>query len=72
MDSKIIIAEESFLKKGRMEKSPLLMDAGELRTWEEQEKAYVRNHLFSIGQPLVYRKDGDMIAEYADGTITQL
>lgn len=55
-----------------MEKSPLLMDAGELRTWEEQEKAYVRNHLFSIGQPLVYRKDGDMIAEYADGTITQL
>ena len=28
-----------------------------------------RKYLFSIGQPLVYEKDGKIVAEYADGTI---
>lgn len=28
-----------------------------------------RKYLFSIGQPLLYKKDNQVVAEYADGTI---
>ena len=43
-------------------------------TIDEREEFYqdialkTRAYLFSIGQPLVYEKNGKIIAEYADGT----
>ncbi|ETZ19278.1 hypothetical protein [Pedobacter sp. V48] len=67
-----IISEEDFVKKGRMKKSPFHMQPEELKRWEEKEKAYVRNYLFSIGQPLVYKKNGKMVAEYADGRVENI
>ena len=67
-----IISEEGFVKKGRMKKSPFYMQPEELKRWEEKEKAHVRNYLFSIGQPLVYKKNGKMVAEYADGRIENI
>lgn len=42
---------------------------------EEREEFYkdmalkTRTYLFSIGQPLVYEKNGKIVAEYADRTI---
>ncbi|WP_158798860.1 hypothetical protein [Pedobacter sp. L105] len=69
MADQVNISDEAFLKKGRMKKSPFEMKAEELKTWEKKEKAYVRNYLFSVGQPLVYLKEGSMVAEYADGRI---
>jgi hypothetical protein len=72
MNNEMVIPDEQFIKKGRMKKSPLLMNPGELKAWKEQEAAYVRNYLFSIGQPLVYKKDGVMVVEYADGRIKTL
>jgi hypothetical protein len=44
-------------------------------TTEEREEFYkgmaleTRTYLFSIGQRLVYEKNGKIVAEYADGTI---
>jgi hypothetical protein len=72
MNNEIVISDEQFIKKGRMKKSPLSMNPAELEAWEKQETAYVRNYLFSIGQPLVYEKNGVMVAEYADGHIKKL
>jgi len=72
MANDMMVTEESFIKKGRMVKSPSKMQPKELEEWEEKEKAYVRNYLFSIGQPLVYQKNGKMLAEYADGRIVNL
>ena len=72
MNDEVVVSDEQFIKKGRMKKSPLSMNPEELKAWKEQETAYVRNYLFSIGQPLVYKKDGQMIAEYADGQIKKL
>jgi hypothetical protein len=43
-------------------------------TSQEREEFYqdmaeeVKSYLFSIGQPLVYEKNGKIVAEYADGT----
>jgi hypothetical protein len=52
-----------------MTKSPFLMTAEEREEWEVLMQAKTRAYLFSIGQPLVYIRDGQMIAEYADGKI---
>lgn len=44
-------------------------------TPEEREEFYkksslkIRQHLFKIGQPFVYEKEGKIFAEYVDGTI---
>ena len=72
MPDQVIISEESFIKKGRMKKSPLLMSDGEKKAWELQMSLGIRDYLFSIGQPLVYKKEGKMIAEYSDGQIKNL
>lgn len=63
------ITDESLIKKGKMKKHPILMTEEELKTWKGNMKTDIREHLFSIGQPLVYEKDGIMIAEYSDGRI---
>lgn len=72
MIRQIDISDEEIIKVGRMEKSPFDMTAAELEAWRIQERAHVREYLFSIGQPLVYKKDGVMIAEYSDGTVVKL
>lgn len=67
-----LITDESLMKKGKMKKFPLDMDASELGIWKENMSKDIRAYLFSIGQPLVYEKDGQMVAEYADGRIEML
>ena len=61
-----------FIKKGEMTKDPFTMTSEELTAWREQSMLKIRKHLFSIGQPLVYKTNGHYVAEYADGTIKQL
>ena len=63
------IPVEQLVKKGTMTKSPFLMTAEEREEWEVRMQAKTRAYLFSIGQPLVYKRDGQMIAEYANGNI---
>jgi len=63
------IPVEELVKKGKMTKSPFLMTADEREEWQIRMQAKAREYLFSIGQPLVYKRDGKMIAEYANGKI---
>ncbi len=65
----IEIPEEELLRKGKMTKSPFKMTFEEEKAWRIEKQAEAQAFLFSIGQPLVYEKDGVMIAEYADGRI---
>jgi hypothetical protein len=57
---------ELMVRKGKMAQKPWLMSPAErtkgLSSIQQEAKAY----LFSIDQPLVYKKDGLYIAEYAD------
>ena len=66
------IPVEQLVKKGTMTKSPFLMTAEEREEWQVRMQAKMRAYLFSIGQPLVYVRDGQMIAEYASGKIELL
>jgi len=68
----IEIPEEELVRKGKMTKSPFDMTLEEERAWQIKNKLETRAYLFSIGQPLVYKKDGIMIAEYADGTVKNM
>jgi hypothetical protein len=65
----IDIPEEELVRKGKMTKSPFDMTFEEEKAWRIEKQAEAQAFLFSIGQPLVYEKDGVMIAEYADGRI---
>lgn len=68
----IEIPEAELLRKGKMTKSPFDMTLEEEKEWRIQKQAEAQAYLFSIGQPLVYEKDGVMIAEYADGSIKRI
>jgi hypothetical protein len=57
------------VRKGKMTKSPFKMTLEQEREWQTQKQLEAKAYLFSLGQPLVYEKDGIMIAEYADGRI---
>jgi hypothetical protein len=48
------------------------MSLEEIKQWERAMQEEAKEYLFSIGQPLVYEKDGQMISEQADGSITHL
>jgi hypothetical protein len=63
---------EEMVRKGSMVKSPFKMTPEELKNWKQENKTEARKYLFSIGQPLVYQKNGHMIAEFADGHIEEL
>jgi len=65
----IEIKEEYLFKRGRMKKNPFTMTQEEKTKWNEQVEDQIRNYLFSLGQPLVYCKEGKMVAEYPNGTI---
>ena len=63
------ISTDDLLKKGEMVTAPWDMSPIERQAWYKLNQIKVQNYLFSIGQPLVFEKEGRMIAEYADGTI---
>jgi len=63
---------EQLVKKGMMTKSPFEMTPAELKLWHLENEIEAKKYLFSIGQPLVYEKDGRMVAEFADGRIENL
>jgi len=68
----IEIPDEELVRKGKMTKSPFDMTFEEEREWQIQKQLEARDYLFSIGQPLVYKKYGFMIAEYADGSVKRI
>jgi hypothetical protein len=68
----IEIPVEQLVKKGKMTIEPWNMTSAERDEWEVRMQVEAKEYLFSIGQPLVYEKEGQMIAEYADGKINVL
>lgn len=68
----LMIKKEALIKKGVMKKKPFDMTDEERAAWEKESSERVRAYLFSLGQPLVYEKDGHMVAEYADGRIENI
>lgn len=68
----LMIKKEALIKKGVMKKKPFDMTDEERAAWEKESSERARAYLFSIGQPLVYEKDGNMVAEYADGRIENI
>lgn len=67
-----MIKEKALIKKGRMKKALWTMTEQEKEVWRKQMEINIRTYLFSIGQPLVYEKNGQMIAEFSDGTIEKI
>lgn len=64
------VKEEIKYKVGTMTKDPFYMNEEELAEWEQECADDAREYLFSIGQPLVYRReDGRFVAEFEDGRI---
>ncbi len=61
------ISAEDLVKKGEMIKAPWDMTEVEREAWYKHNQIKAENYLFSIGQPLVYQKGSEIIAEYADG-----
>lgn len=68
----IMIKEETLIKKGIMKKNPFDMTEEEKKVWKSEASERARTYLFSIGQPLVYEKNGQLVAEYSDGRIKKL
>ena len=64
--------EDSLIKKGKMKKEPWNMTSEEKQVWKKHMRNEIRSRLFSIGQPLVYYKNKQMIAEYPDGRIEKV
>ncbi|WP_223585294.1 hypothetical protein [Sphingobacterium sp. GVS05A] len=66
---KKIIPDEELITIGRMQKDPFIMAMEEKIAWKKDLGHNIRRHLFSKQLPLIYHKNGQMIAEYQDGTI---
>ncbi|MCS4224495.1 hypothetical protein [Sphingobacterium sp. BIGb0165] len=66
---KKIIPDEELITIGKMRKDPFIMAMEEKIAWKKDLGKDIRCHLFSQQLPLIYHKDGQMIAEYQDGTI---
>ena len=60
---------EQLVTKGKMTQEPWNMTPRERDEWELRMQAEAKAYLFSIGQPLVYEKDGRMVVEYASGEV---
>jgi hypothetical protein len=67
-----IMLSEIKYRIGTMTKRPTEMSEEELKNWQKQGEKEVREYLFSINQPLVYYKDGVLVAERKDGSIELL
>ena len=57
------------IKRGKLPANFDDMTIEELKIWERAMQKEAEEYLFSISQPLVYKKDGHMIAEHADGSV---
>jgi hypothetical protein len=55
--------------QGTMTKRIIDMTPSEREAYYQNAAIKVRERLFSIGQPLVHEKNGQVIAEYANGKI---
>ncbi|MBO9637635.1 MAG: hypothetical protein J7576_05660 [Siphonobacter aquaeclarae] len=56
-------------KVGKRQHDPRHMTSEERVRWQKEMAEDAREYLFSIGQPLVYRKQGHIVAEHRDGRI---
>lgn len=57
-------------REGNMMKRPTEMTSEELKNWDEKGQKEIREYLFSINQPLVYKKDGNYVTEDKHGNIS--
>lgn len=55
-----------------MQKDPFIMAMEEKTAWKKELKQKIRSYLFARQRPLIYRKNGQMVAEYQDGTIQSI
>ncbi|WP_104381957.1 hypothetical protein [Sphingobacterium sp. HMA12] len=69
---KKIIQEGELITVGRMQKDPFIMAMEEKTAWKKELQQKIRSYLFARQQPLIYRKNGQMVAEYRDGTIQSI
>lgn len=60
------------IKRGKLPANFDSMSIEEMKAWERAMQKEAEEYLFSIGQPLVYEKDGQMIAQHADGSISPI
>lgn len=58
------------VKHGKLPANFDEMTVEEMKAWERTMQEEAKAYLFSIGQPLVYEKDGRMISEHSDGSIS--
>jgi len=61
--------EEIQFKVGRRTTDPRSMTVDERSKWQQQLAVNARDYLFSIGQPLVYKRDGHIVAEDKNGRL---
>lgn len=61
--------EDIHFKTGRRTNDPRSMTSEERSQWQQQLAINARDYLFSIGQPLVYKRDGHIVAEHKDGRL---
>ena len=57
------------IKRGKLPANFDEMSLDEVKAWERAMQKEAEEYLFSIGQPLVYEKDGQMIAQHGDGSL---
>lgn len=55
--------------KGTMKKDIAEMTADEYKAWQFAANIEIKRSLFAKNMPLVHKKDGHVVAEYADGRI---
>lgn len=63
---------EEMTRRGKMVKRPEDMTPEEYANWKIQVQIDVREYLFSIGQPYVTVKNGNTVAEFADGRVQRV
>ncbi|MGG7665400.1 hypothetical protein [Dyadobacter sp. BHUBP1] len=61
--------EDIQFKIGHRTNDPCSMTREERSQWQQQLAVNARDYLFSIGQPLVYKRDGHVVVEHKDGRI---
>jgi hypothetical protein len=55
--------------RGEMTKPIIDMTLEERKLWKKEINQKIRKTLFEINMPFVHKIDGNIVAEYADGTI---
>ncbi len=58
------------ITKGTLKKPIYEMTAEEREDFYREVSIKIRERLFKLKQPYIYSKNGKIVAEYADGTVT--